>query len=143
VLNSGVSASGKMMKSCWQWCFSNGKEKAKQLLDGVVSSMKNGEEMADCSVLGVGKIKSVEQWCFSIGKNNEKLLEWCFSNRKEKAKQLLDGVVSSMKNGEEMGKMVKGFDHDGGLGVGLVVVVMKERNELLTVVFRHGESQEC
>ena len=44
MLNSGVLASGKMMKSCWQWCFSNGKEKAKQLLDGVVSSMKNGEE---------------------------------------------------------------------------------------------------
>jgi hypothetical protein len=32
--------------------------------------------------------------------------------------------------------------NDGGLGVGLVVVVMKERNELLTVVFRHrGKSR--
>ena len=31
----------------------------KQLLDEVVSSMKDGEEMVDCSVLGVGK-KSVE-----------------------------------------------------------------------------------
>jgi hypothetical protein len=35
------------------------KEKAKQLLDGVVSSMMEGEEMVDCSVLGVGR-KSVE-----------------------------------------------------------------------------------
>jgi hypothetical protein len=80
VLNGGVSASErKIMKGCCQWCFSNGKndegllsmvfqqrEKAKQLLDGVVSSMKYGEEMVDCSVLGVGR-KSVEQWCFSIG----------------------------------------------------------------------------
>jgi hypothetical protein len=45
------------------------REKAKQLLDGVVSSMKYGEEMVDCSVLGVGK-KSAEQWCFSIGKKS-------------------------------------------------------------------------
>ena len=42
------------------------KEKVKQLLDGVVSSMKDGEEMVDYSVLGMGR-KSVEQWCFSIG----------------------------------------------------------------------------
>jgi hypothetical protein len=50
VLNSGVSSTKK--------------KRAKQLLDDVVSSMKNGEEMEDCSVLGVRKIKSVEQWCF-------------------------------------------------------------------------------
>jgi hypothetical protein len=57
--------------------------------------------MVDCSVLGVGKIKSVEQWCFSIGENDEGLLSMVFQQR-EKAKQLLDGVVSSMKDGEEM-----------------------------------------
>jgi hypothetical protein len=78
-----------MMKSCWQWCFSNGKEKAKQLLDGVVSSMKNGEEMADCSVLGVGRTKSVEQWCFSIGKNDEKLLAMVFQQRKRKGETIV------------------------------------------------------
>jgi hypothetical protein len=42
------------------------KEQGKQLLDGVVSIIKYGEEMVDCSVLGVGR-KSGEQWCFSIG----------------------------------------------------------------------------
>jgi hypothetical protein len=41
------------------------KEKVKQLLDEVVSAIKYGKEMVDCSVLGVGR-KSVEQWCFSI-----------------------------------------------------------------------------
>ena len=39
------------------------------------------------------KVNSVEQWCFSI--------------RRGKAKQLLDGVVSSMKDGEGMGKSGK------------------------------------
>jgi hypothetical protein len=29
---------------------------------------ENGDEMADWSVLRVGRMKSVEQWCFSIGK---------------------------------------------------------------------------
>jgi hypothetical protein len=45
--------------------------------------MKNGEEMVDCSVLGVRKIKSVEQWCFSIGKNDEKLLAMVFQQRRK------------------------------------------------------------
>jgi hypothetical protein len=54
------------------------REKAKQLLDGVVSSMKYGEEMVDCSVLGVGR-KSVEQWCFSIGEKVNSAEQWCFS----------------------------------------------------------------
>jgi hypothetical protein len=31
--------------------------------------MMEGEEMVDCSVLGVGR-KSAEQWCFSIGKKS-------------------------------------------------------------------------
>jgi hypothetical protein len=30
--------------------------------------MKDGGEMVDWSVLGMGRMKSVEQWCFSIGK---------------------------------------------------------------------------
>jgi hypothetical protein len=38
----------------------------KRLLDEVVSSLMGGEEMVDCSVLGLGR-KSVEQWCFNIG----------------------------------------------------------------------------
>jgi hypothetical protein len=42
---------------------------------------------------------------FAMGKNDEKL-QWCFSNRKEKVKQLLDGVVSSMKM-VKMGKSGK------------------------------------
>jgi hypothetical protein len=53
--------------------------------------MMEGEEMVDYSVLGVGR-KSVEQWCFSIGG--------------KKVKQLLDRVVSSMKDDEEMKKVV-------------------------------------
>jgi hypothetical protein len=98
VLNSGVSATEESQ----QWCFSIGgksrvlnggvssteKKRAKQLLDGVVSSMKNGEEMADCSVLGVRKIKSVDQWCFSIGKNDEKLLAMVFQQRKRKGETI-------------------------------------------------------
>ena len=43
-----------------------------------------------------------------------------FQQQKE-AKQLLDGVVSSMKDGEEMGKVVKRLSsRDGGKGVSLV-----------------------
>jgi hypothetical protein len=48
--------------------------------------MKDGEEMGDCSVLGVGRVKSVEQWCFSI---------------RRKSKVLISGVSAS-------GKMMKG-----------------------------------
>jgi hypothetical protein len=45
---------------------------------------------------------------FQQREENEKLLiQWCFSNRRGKAKQLLDGVVSSMKDGE--GMVEKGF----------------------------------
>jgi hypothetical protein len=78
----------RKVKSAERWCFINGKEEAKQLLDGVVSLMKNGEEMADCSVLGVGRIKSVEQWCFNIGKNNEKLLAMVFQQHKGKGETI-------------------------------------------------------
>jgi hypothetical protein len=59
--------------------------------------------LVDCSVLGVGK-KSVEQWCFSIGEKVNSAEKWCFSIRRGKAKQLLDRVVSSMKDGEGMEK---------------------------------------
>jgi hypothetical protein len=75
------------------------------LLDGVVSAMMGGEVMVDCSVLGVGR-KSVEQWCFSIGEKVNSAEQWCCSIGRGKAKQLLDGVVSSVKNGEEMKKVV-------------------------------------
>jgi hypothetical protein len=60
------------------------KEQAKQLLDGVVSTIMGCEVMVDCSVLGVGR-KSVEQWCFSIGgKNDEGLLTMVFQQWKTK-----------------------------------------------------------
>jgi hypothetical protein len=78
----------RKVKSVERWCFINEKEKAKKLMDGVVSSMKNGEEMVDCSVLGVGRIKSVEQCCFSIGKNDEKLLAMVFQQRKRKGETI-------------------------------------------------------
>jgi hypothetical protein len=92
VLNSGVSASGKMMKGCWQQCFSNGKNSEKLLVmmfqqqKGKGETIagrscfvnENGEEMANWCVLGVGRIKSAEQWCFSIGKNDEGLLATVF-----------------------------------------------------------------
>jgi hypothetical protein len=45
VLNSGVLASGEKVNSAEQWCCSIGRGKAKQLLDGVVSLVRNGEEM--------------------------------------------------------------------------------------------------
>ena len=44
-MNSCVSASGDKVNSAEQWCCSIGRGKAKQLLDGVVSSMKDGEGM--------------------------------------------------------------------------------------------------
>jgi hypothetical protein len=47
--------------------------------------------------------KSVEQWCFSIGGKRSTVLS---NGGRGKAKQLLDGVVSSVKNGEEMKKVV-------------------------------------
>jgi hypothetical protein len=59
---------------------------------------ENDDEMADRSVLGVGKkMKSVELWSFSIGKMMKDCWQQCFRNRREEAKQLMDGVVSSMK----------------------------------------------
>jgi hypothetical protein len=75
------------------------------LLDRVVSSMMGGEVMVDCSVLGVGR-KSDEQWCFSIEEKVNSVEQWCYSIRRGKEKQLLDGVVSSMKDDEEMKKVV-------------------------------------
>jgi hypothetical protein len=67
VLNGGVSAS-------WmndEGLLANGVSatgEAKQLLDGIVSSMMEGEK-------DDGKeMKNVEQWCFSIGETDEKLL---------------------------------------------------------------------
>jgi len=65
--------------------------------------MKDGEEMVDCSVLGVGR-KSVKQWCFSIREKVNSAEQWCFSIKRGKMKQLLDGVVSLMKDGEEVAK---------------------------------------
>jgi hypothetical protein len=74
----------------------------KQLLDGIVSLMMEGEKDD-----GKG-MKNVEQWCFSIGGTgenllsigvsatgeNERLLRMVLQQRKgEKAKQVLDGVV--------------------------------------------------
>ena len=59
------------------------------MLDGVVSSMKNGEEMADYSVLGVGRIKIVEQWCFSIRENDEGFLTMVFQQRKRKGETIV------------------------------------------------------
>jgi hypothetical protein len=57
-----------MMKGCWQMVFQQQKE-AKQLLDGVVSSMMEVRKMK-----GWKEMKNVEQWCFSIGKTDERLL---------------------------------------------------------------------
>jgi hypothetical protein len=55
VLNSGVSASGEKVNSVEQWCCSIRRRKAKQLLDGVVSSMKDDEEVKRLSSHGGGK----------------------------------------------------------------------------------------
>jgi hypothetical protein len=78
-------------------------EEAKQLLEGIVSSMMEGEK-------DDGKeMKNVEQWCFSIGKTDEGLLTIGVSATGKvtangvaaeeggKAKQVLDGVVSGAR----------------------------------------------
>jgi hypothetical protein len=112
VLNGGVSASWmndeglrEMVFSwemVWQMVFSN--KEAKQLLDRIVSLMMGGEKDD-----GKG-MKNDEQWCFSIGETGEKLLSIGVSatgrkvvangvaaEKGEKAKQVLDGVVSGVK----------------------------------------------
>jgi putative heme degradation protein len=71
MLNSGVSAiekneEGFLTKVFQQW------EEAKQLLDGIVSSMMEGEK-------------------------NEGLLIMVFQQQRRTLKQVLDGVVSAMK----------------------------------------------
>jgi hypothetical protein len=78
--------------------------------------MMDGEEMVDCSVLGVGR-KSVEQWCFSIGEKVNSAEQWCCSIGRGKAKQLLDGVVSSMKDDEEMKKVVEPWWGEKGVSL--------------------------
>jgi hypothetical protein len=88
-LNSGVSAVGKMAKSCWTVV--SGKDVVFQQWE------KKGEKLWNGGVSAVGKRhKVVEQWCFSNGESGEKLLnsgvsamkkmsekvveQWCFSN---------------------------------------------------------------
>jgi hypothetical protein len=46
------------------------------------------------------EVNHAEQWCFNIG-SEEGLLTRVFQQREE-AKQLLDGIVSSMMEGEKM-----------------------------------------
>jgi hypothetical protein len=67
MLNSGVSASWINDERLLAIGVSATKE-AKQLLDGIVSSMMEGEKDD-----GKG-MKNAEQWCFSIGEADEKLL---------------------------------------------------------------------
>jgi hypothetical protein len=82
VLNGGVSASwmnderllANGVSATWmndEGLLANGvsaTKEAKQLLDGIVSSMMGGEKDD-----GKG-MKNAEQWCFSIGETDEKLL---------------------------------------------------------------------
>jgi hypothetical protein len=97
-----------MMKGCWQMVFQQRKE-AKQLLDGIVSSMMEGEKNEGLLIMvfqqqrrtskqvldgvvsamkivrkwrGWEEMKNAEQWCFSIGKNDERLLVTVFQQRK-------------------------------------------------------------
>jgi hypothetical protein len=129
VLNDGVSASwmnderllANGVSATWmndEGLLANGvsaTKEAKQLLDGIVSSMMEGEKDD-----GKG-MKNAEQWCFSIGetgeklltigvsatgenerllvfRQQEKLLRMVLQQRKgEKAKQVLDGVVSGVR----------------------------------------------
>jgi hypothetical protein len=120
VLNDGVSASwmnderllANGVSATWmndEGLLANGvsaTKEAKQLLDGIVSSMMEGEKDD-----GKG-MKNAEQWCFSIGETgeklltigvsatgeNERLLRMVLQQRKgEKAKQVLDGVVSGVR----------------------------------------------
>jgi hypothetical protein len=67
VLNGGVSASWMNDERLLANGVSATKE-AKQLLDGIVSSMMEGEKDD-----GKG-MKNAEQWCFSIRETDEKLL---------------------------------------------------------------------
>jgi hypothetical protein len=79
-------------------------KEAKQLLDGIVSSMMEGEKDD-----GKG-MKNAEQWCFSIGETDEKLLTIGVSatgkvaangvaaeEGGKKMKQVLDEVVSGVR----------------------------------------------
>jgi hypothetical protein len=78
-------------------------KEAKQLLEGIVSSMMGGEKDD-----GKG-MKNAEQWCFSIGETDEKLLTIGVSatgkvvangvaaEEGEKVKQVLVGVVSGVR----------------------------------------------
>jgi hypothetical protein len=117
VLNNGVSASwmnderllANGVLATWmndEGLLENGvsaTKEAKQLLVGIFSSMMEGEKDD-----GKG-MKNVEQWCFSIGETDEKLLTIGVSTTTkvvangvaaeegEKAKQVLDGVVSGVR----------------------------------------------
>jgi hypothetical protein len=55
VLNNGVSTSGEKVNSVEQWCCNIRRGKEKQLLDGVVSSMKDDEKMKKVVKLWWGK----------------------------------------------------------------------------------------
>jgi len=67
---------------------------------------EGSEELPNCSVLSIGRrIKFVVNGVSAMGKMVKSCYQWCFNNRKEKVKQLLDGVVSSMG---KWGKVVKG-----------------------------------
>jgi hypothetical protein len=45
----------KKMKSCWKWCFSNRREKGETSVGWSCFGNENDEEMADWSVLGMGR----------------------------------------------------------------------------------------
>jgi hypothetical protein len=104
-----------MMKGCWQMVFQQQKE-AKQLLDGVVSSMMEGEKNEGLLIKvfqqqrrtskqvldgvvsamktvrkwrGWEEMKNAEQWCFSIGKTDERLLVTVFQQREENERLLV------------------------------------------------------
>jgi hypothetical protein len=104
-----------MMKGCWQMVFQPQKE-AKQVLDGVVSSMMEGErnegllikvfqqqrrtskQVLDGVVSametvrkwrGWEEMKNAEQWCFSIGKIDERLLVTVFQQQEENERLLV------------------------------------------------------
>jgi hypothetical protein len=94
--------------------------------------MMEGEEMVDCSVLGVGR-KSAEKWCFNIEGKINSAEQWCCSIGRGKAKQLLDGVVLSMMDDEEMKKV---SSRGGGKKCEFGVSVIEKKGGLLTVVFR-------
>jgi hypothetical protein len=166
VLNGGVSAS-------WmndEGLLANGvsaTEEAKQLLDGIVSSMMEGEKdrgllrkgvsaterivetSAGRSCFGNGKMagvegmKNAEQWCFSIGKTDERLLVIGVSATGGEMEGCWCFSNGKREDETSAGRSCFGDKNDGGMA-DWNVLGMGRNGKCRTKVFQHREeSHQC